>query len=145
VPGDGQEHGTSCAQQFITDLAARRPAAHDKHGAVRQILGAAVARRVGLQHGRRNALGQVGNPWLLEGASRDDDATGVDRPARYGEHEPMVVSTQLGGLSVLPNRRLVARRLESPEPVTARGMLGSATFSRQRPPTSPSGLPNQSS
>lgn len=32
-------------------------------------------------------------------------------PARYGEHEPMVVSTELGDLSVLPNRRLHTRRV----------------------------------
>ena len=70
--------------QLVADLAAGCPATDHEHGAVRQVLRSAVARRIGLQHRRRNALGELRDARPLERPSGDDDVTGVDRPVRDG-------------------------------------------------------------
>jgi hypothetical protein len=111
VHREGQEHGAPSTQQFVADLAARCPAAHDKHGTVRQVLRAPIARRVGLQHGRRNTLGQLRDARPLERPGRDDDVTGVDSRARHGQREPAVICSQPGDLCVLAHRRTRGRRV----------------------------------
>jgi hypothetical protein len=107
----GQEHGAPGTQQFVADLAAGRTTAHDEHGAVRQVVRAPIARRIGLQHGRGNAFGQLRDARPLERPGRNDNLTGVDRPVRHGQHESPVVRTQPGDLGVLSHRRARARRV----------------------------------
>jgi hypothetical protein len=111
VPGHRKEDGASRPQQFVCDLAAGRACANDQHSAVGEVVRVPVARRIGLQQNPGQALRQARDARPLEGAGRDDDAMGVNRPARHGQDESPIVGQQRGDLGPCPHWNTLVRRV----------------------------------
>jgi hypothetical protein len=100
--------GTRCARHVVI----RRRSGSRTHRCPRRARrrpAGPLAAGSGLQHGRRNALVQLGDARPLERPGRDDNVTGVDRPIGHGQHESPIVRMQRGDLGVLSHRCTRAR------------------------------------
>src|SRR5207247_8502678 len=93
-------------RELLSDLKARVPTSDDEHRPLRHVTRLAVTRAMGLPDLRGEVLGKLGHERRLEGAGRDHNLVGNDRPAVDLEDEVIALPRNLPYLAVQLDREL---------------------------------------
>ncbi len=104
-PAGGQQHVPARYRQFLGDLRARLPAAHDQHGTGWQRRGAAVPGRVVLADVPRKLGRKPGDDGAALTAAGHHHGAGRDHARGDGHLVPVAAGRDRGDLSTLPHRQ----------------------------------------